>query len=189
MLYTFFDVETRGFSRTHDGMICFSYLTVDEKFAEIKSADILYMCKEDQKESCNEALEVHGITLDFLKDYRDCFDDNLQKIFKICTKGILVGQNITGFDIPYMQEYMALNGYGMIQPYQIHDTLKMLTPVLGKRKLGEYVQLLGIPEFLIKNLQDIYFKDRVFRKAAHDASYDVVMTYLVYLEARRRGYF
>lgn len=194
MLHTVIDLETTGLNRHRGAVLAAGYLTLDDKLENVIDSDILYFYQESFPDSDAKALELHGLTRSFLRQYTDDFSKNLKKLFKLVLKGSLIGHNIDQFDLPYMQEFLARNGYGDVEAFQTFDTMKIYKPVFGGNYHGARVSLtnliseLKIPRDGIEIMQKHYFKGKDIQTVAHDATYDVTATLIAFLEAKRREY-
>lgn len=186
MLHTILDIESTGLDRNRDIPLACGYLTMNDDFTKVVDGDILYFYQEGQRESCTEAFEVHGLTIDFLRQYENQYTLNLQKLFKLMTKGSLIGFNSDIFDIPMLQNFLAKNGYGKVEPFQTFDVVKIYKPVYGRIKLTKLIEALRIPQNGIQILQKNYYKGKDIKYVAHDATYDVIETMIAFVEARRR---
>lgn len=196
MLNTVMDIETTGFDKVRGTVLSFAYLTLDADFKNVVDGDILYFYQEGQPESDEGAFKVHGLTTDYLKQFENDYTKNLQKLFKIMTKGSIIGYNsgvmnadggVTGFDIPFVQEFLLRNGYGVVSPFQCFDVMRIYNSVFGRVSLTRLMELLKIPKDGIVTLQKHYYSGRDVKYVSHDATYDVTATLIGFLEARRRG--
>lgn len=187
MFTTFIDIESTGFDKHRDTVLSVGYLVMSDDLKRIIDADVMYFYQEGQTESCPQALAVHGLTKEFLKQYEGQYTRNLQKLFKIFTKASVVGHNSDFFDIPFIRAFLLKNGYGEVQIFQGFDTMKIYQPLFGRSSLGNIIKYLKIPEDGVKVLQNHYFKGKDIRFAKHDATYDVTATLIAFSEAKRRN--
>lgn len=186
MLYTIFDLETTGFSGTHNDVCQFTYLTIDH-LLRIKHAANLYLYQPgmDWQE---EAAKVHGLTRQFLSQFEGDYEKNLSHMYTVLQHGNLAGHNAIGFDVPFARDYMLRQGLPQLCPATTYDTMVLWRKHFGKRmKLGALAEGLGITTSRIEAFAKIAFGSTQEELHAHNACYDVAATALCLLKAVDHG--
>lgn len=189
MKYTIYDIETTGFNCEPNTVLSLAYLTFNRELTGVLDSGVMYYYKEGQAKSTPKALEVHQLTEAFLKEYEDDYAYNMQKAFKILTRGNLVTWNGDTFDNRFMSRVLAREGYGSLEYNRSIDVMKVWRPVFGKvPKLTKWLEYSKIPEEIVELQLNKWFKDAEgFSARSHDAAYDVTVTAMALLEAKRRG--
>jgi DNA polymerase III alpha subunit (gram-positive type) len=181
------DIETTGFSKTNDVILSFAHAIFNKDMTDVEKAGVLYFYKEGQPRSHPEALAVHQLTDEFLMQFENEYTDNLQKMFKLLTRSNSVTYNGDSFDIPFASSFLSINGYGELVINSSIDIMKVWQPVFQRRvKLAFLTDELKVPKEIIEKLQKKWF-GQVEGARHHNASYDVTVTALATLEAKRRG--
>lgn len=116
-----FDTETTGLSNKDDRIIEFGGLELDNKFPTGNSFHIYI--NADGKKVHPDALEVHGITDDFLKDkpvFKDVVDDLLAFV-----KGAKLVAHNANFDMGFLNAELARLDMPPIGNEHVIDTLAL----------------------------------------------------------------
>ena len=131
MIYTVIDIETSGLSRENADVLSFSYALTDGK--EILAADTLYFWTDGMQWS-QESYEIHGLSKEFLSQYKDDFDKNLRAMFSVVQDSVLVGYNsgymdkfgvLHGFDYQVIKNFLLRNMLDFPIPSSFVDLLKI----------------------------------------------------------------
>lgn len=101
--------KTTGYLKDDREILEVSYIRVDNATAEILSSGSLYFYK-DYFQIENEAQRFHGLTRDFLKQYKDDFDKNLIILDSLFQKTNIIGKNSEHFDIPFIRGFIDKHG-------------------------------------------------------------------------------
>lgn len=189
MIYTVIDIETSGLSRENADVLSFSYALTNGK--EILAADTLYFWTEGMQWS-QESYEIHGLSKEFLSQYKDDFDKNLRAMFSVIQDSILVGYNsgyidkfgvLHGFDYQVIKNFLLRNMLDFPIPSSFVDLLKIArsreTNALNK-KLQSMVDYYGISREEIARVNNTVYPDS--KAVAHNSGYDVVCTAYVLKE-------
>lgn len=189
MIFTVIDIETSGLSRENADVLSFSYALTDGK--EILAADTLYFWT-DGMQWTQESYEIHGLSKEFLSQYKDDFDKNLRAMFSVIQDSILVGYNsgyidkfgvLHGFDYQVIKNFLLRNMLDFPIPSSFVDLLKIArsreTNATNK-KLQSMVDYYGISREDIARVNSTVFPDS--KPVAHDSGYDVVCTAYVLKE-------
>ena len=201
MIYTALDAETTGFSKVFDSPVSVAYLSFNEKW-EILDSGIMYFDDDSIGESNPGAFEVHGLTKDFLSQYRGDFERNNRKLFKLMERGNLVGHNIKQFDVPFLSAYLRRQGFSQETeskskskvedrpvPMKVIDTRSIYRPIFHTGlTLDDLLYKADIPEVIIKLLLKKHFGEEAVQSGHHDARYDTVAAYLLFQYAVEKGY-
>lgn len=189
MIYTVIDIETSGLSRENADVLSFSYALTDGK--EILAADTLYFWTDGMQWS-QESYEIHGLSKEFLSQYKDDFDKNLRAMFSVIQDSVLVGYNsgymdkfgvLHGFDYQVIKNFLLRNMLDFPIPSSFVDLLKIARSRetnAPNKKLQSIVDYYGISREAIARLNDIVFPGS--KAVAHNSGYDVVCTVYILKE-------
>lgn len=178
------DIETTGFSKQYDHIVSFAYAEFSEDMSTLLDSGVLYYYKEGMSWS-TQAEAVHGLSRQFLSQYKDDYSDNLKTMFKKVARANLIGFNNNTFDDPFISSFLHREMYGPQTYNSSVDLMKVFRPVLKRSfKLIELVEYLGFNDFVLENLSQKWFGESFGWHKAHG---DVVATTLCALEAKRRG--
>lgn len=189
MIYTVIDIETSGLSRENADVLSFSYALTDGK--EILAADTLYFWTDGMQWS-QESYEIHGLSKEFLSQYKDDFDKNLRAMFSVIQDSILVGYNsgyidkfgvLHGFDYQVIKNFLLRNMLDFPIPSSFVDLLKIARSRetnAPNKKLQSIVDYYGISREAIARVNDIVFPGS--KAVAHNSGYDIVCTVYVLKE-------
>ena len=189
MIYTVIDIETSGLSRENADVLSFSYALTDGK--EILAADTLYFWADGIKWN-QESYQTHGLSKEFLSQYKDDFDKNLRAMFSVIQDSILVGYNsgyidkfgvLHGFDYQVIKNFLLRNMLDFPIPSSFVDLLKIARSRetnAPNKKLQSMVDYYGISREDIVRVNDIVFPGS--KAVAHNSGYDVVCTAYVLKE-------
>lgn len=189
MIYTVIDIETSGLSRENADVLSFSYALTDGK--EILAADTLYFWTDGMQWS-QESYEIHGLSKEFLSQYKDDFDKNLRAMFSVIQDSILVGYNsgyidkfgvLHGFDYQVIKNFLLRNMLDFPIPSSFVDLLKIARSRetnAPNKKLQSMVDYYGISREDIARVNDAVFPGS--KAVAHNSGYDVVCTVYVLRE-------
>lgn len=193
MLFTVGDVETSGLD-VHCSVHSFSYVLMDE-WLSVKRAETLYFWKEGETKWTEEAYAVHGLSKEFLRQYEDQFEDNLKKMYIVLHMSDFVGYNsgyvgsdnlLHGFDLQVCRNFLENFGLPVPVPVGMYDVMRLIMPVHKKRiKLTRAVVEWGIDPNLVQAFMVTYFKQE---GRAHESSYDVICTALLFQKLCAEGY-
>lgn len=189
MIYTVIDIETSGLSRENADVLSFSYALTDGK--EILAADTLYFWT-DGMQWTQESYEIHGLSKEFLYQYKDDFDKNLRAMFSVIQGSILVGYNsgyidkfgvLHGFDYQVIKNFLLRNMLDFPTPSSFVDLLKIArsreTNATNK-KLQSMVDFYRISREEIDRVNNTVYPGS--KAVAHNSGYDVVCTAYVLKE-------
>ena len=189
MIYTVIDIETSGLSRENADVLSFSYALTDGK--EILAADTLYFWTDGMQWS-QESYEIHGLSKEFLSQYKDDFDKNLRAMFSVVQDSVLVGYNsgymdkfgvLHGFDYQVIKNFLLRNMLDFPIPSSFVDLLKIARSRetnAPNKKLQSMVDYYGISREDIVRVNDTVFPGS--KAVAHNSGYDVVCTAYVLKE-------
>lgn len=189
MIYTVIDIETSGLSRENADVLSFSYALTDGK--EMLAADTLYFWTDGMQWS-QESYEIHGLSKEFLSQYKDDFDKNLRAMFSVVQDSVLVGYNsgymdkfgvLHGFDYQVIKNFLLRNMLDFPIPSSFVDLLKIARSRetnAPNKKLQSMVDYYGISREDIVRVNDTVFPGS--KAVAHNSGYDVVCTAYVLKE-------
>lgn len=174
-----YDLETSGFSDMNDDILQFAYAAFDDNKRFIKS-EILYYYHEGMSWS-EDAAKVHGLTLEFLRQYKDQFEENVIKMYSILNHNNVIGYNNHQFDDPFCRNWLMRQGISNLTFAASIDLMVAYRPVYKKSriKLTALADLMGYNPELIKHYCSLYFDTDNSR--AHQAQYDVTECILLAL--------
>ena len=189
MIYTVIDIETSGLSRENADVLSFSYALTDGK--EILAADTLYFWTDGIKWS-QESYEIHGLSKEFLSQYKDDFDKNLRAMFSVIQDSILVGYNsgyidkfgvLHGFDYQVIKNFLLRNMLDFPIPSSFVDLLKIARSRetnAPNKKLQSMVDYYRVSREEIARVNNTVYPGS--KAVAHNSGYDVVCTAYVLKE-------
>ena len=209
MLLTYIDVETTDLIRSIDGgtrrvypdILSCAYLTMNSNWRRVDSG-ILYFDDDSIADSTAGAFRTHGLTRDFLSQYRDKFSDNLRKLYKLVSRGNLVGHNIKAFDAHVIIKFLEKYDYHDFGIETVHDTYTGMRAYMkqtfektevdrrlkrGSANLSNVCLQLNIQDEFLEKFYEKYFPEDVQRNRAHNAGTDVLRTYFVHRYALRNN--
>lgn len=189
MIYTVIDIETSGLSRENADVLSFSYALTDGK--EILAADTLYFWADGIKWN-QESYQTHGLSKEFLSQYKDDFDKNLRAMFSVIQDSILVGYNsgyidkfgvLHGFDYQVIKNFLLRNMLDFPIPSSFVDLLKIARSRetnAPNKKLQSMVDYYGVSREEIARVNNTVYQGS--KAVAHNSGYDVVCTAYVLKE-------
>ena len=189
MIFTVIDTETSGLSRENADVLSFSYALTDGK--EILAADTLYFWSDGIKWN-QESYQTHGLSKEFLSQYKDDFDKNLRAMFSVIQDSILVGYNsgyidkfgvLHGFDYQVIKNFLLRNMLDFPIPSSFVDLLKIARSRetnAPNKKLQSMVDYYGISREEIVRVNNTVYPGS--KAVAHNSGYDVVCTSYVLKE-------
>lgn len=93
------------------------YIRIDLEEDRIFDAGILYFYRPEFKIE-NEAQKIHGLTREFLKQYEDKFQENLNLLESLLINSMIIGKNSEYFDIPVIEGFLQKHrGYYPLYTY------------------------------------------------------------------------
>lgn len=197
MIYTVIDIETTGLlydknthKRLNNDIIQFSYVRLNDNF-EVINHGTLHFYYEGMSWS-DEAEKIHHISLEYLKQFKDDFEKNLQIMYTIMCKANVVGFNSDKFDIPFIEYWLARFKLPIDPPCFKFDVMLIYRSIMPGRhgwgpSLLKVCDFLGYTPDVIKLVEADWFgADEGTYK--HNASYDVTATGLAFINAARSGY-
>lgn len=186
MELTFFDIETGGLKSNTD-VLSFAYLTFQTNTNEVIDGGLLYFYHPNviiEPGSFN----VHGLTKEFLQQYEDQFESNLDKMFKVLHRANISGYNSVTFDLPRINNFLYRFGRPSVWERFHLDIMKVWKPFYGKNpKLGTVIADVNAPQVLYDMYSEQAFGESERENRAHDATYDTLHTLLAYIGAKGRG--
>ena len=188
MSFVVFDIETTGLSSFHNEIIQFAYIMFDSNNQFVK-AENLYFYREGMHWDQDLSDRVHHITLDFLKQFEDQFEENLLKMYSVLNRANVSGYNSNSFDCPFVKNWLSKFGLNDFEFGIKQDAMIGLRP-RSKRariKLVKMLELFDLTDEMVAGVSSLWF-DSSKRHSAHDAVYDTTATALLTLEGLRQGY-
>lgn len=175
MWYTVFDIETTGLDTFRDEIVQFGYVILNEEGEKLRS-DCLYFYK-DGLVMPDDAYQIHGISAEFLSQYKDDFIPNLIKMAVSVNRAYTVTYNGDRFDVPFLQNYLSRNLISNTVILGNYDVMKLMN---HRKKLVDTVKILGITDKELESNHEKWFGKTEGK--AHDACYDVTMTATCFLK-------
>ncbi len=185
-MFVVFDIESTGLYESTCDVIEFAYIMFDDNNNFVKSEQ-LFFYYEGMSWS-EEAYAVHQIPMDYLKQFKDQFKQNIIKMYTVLNHANVVGHNCIRFDCPFVRTWLMRQGLRNLEFGLIHDTMKDLKPISKRSriKLTTLTELCGYSEEAVRGMVPIWFKDSTENRS-HQAGYDVTATALIALKAIRDG--
>ena len=202
MIYTVFDCETSGLIKEKEPLpvvLEFGYIQINE-YLEILRGGSFYFYRPIWNIP-QSALDVNGLTLDFLKEHQSEYYSSMVKLWAILQNGNLIGKNSDRFDIPICRNMFAIceDFYSLPHISSSIDMQDVYGPVFrdvmyketGQKlrrpgKLEEYMTIAGLSMNQVNKEFTELFPDEN-RCSAHGALFDTYMTYLTAKDAVKRG--
>lgn len=210
MYYDIFDLETNGIINKSKNFMpkpqqC-ARIRLDSNFNFIES-ECMYYYNEALIEHSDvaekgapatqwrAAFDGHGLSREFLSQYKDAFEENCRRMYRFCYRGNLVGHNIRDFDIPIVQDFLKVVGYGNTPVNKTFDTMWLLKPIWqvvhpekksGKAKLVEGCEYFGIDEDTISMYYEMWWGEEP-KKLWHGAKWDVTANALLFISLVNEG--
>lgn len=185
MLYTIYDLETTGLSKSTSEVCQCAILRVTQNLTPVEAHS--YYFYHDGMHWTAGAERIHGLSRDFLKQYADQFDANLLHMYAALQRGNLVGYNSDAYDNELATSYLARCGLPYLQPAISYDVMNIWGKEFGhKLKLTELTEKLGYSPEMVSRLARHLFKEDG-ELGAHNACYDVTATYLCFQKAIQKG--
>ena len=188
MILTTVDIETTGLDKSFNDIVQFAFVRSDES-GRIFESGVLYFYQDSYVRTWSEDAEaVHGISLDFLKQFRDNFDVNCKKMWLTLYRSNVVTFNGKRFDVPFIGDWLTRKGYPFVndaEPLSHYDVLSIMRSNRMTCKLVEAPDKLGVSKDVIKLLADGEFKQEESRP--HNAGYDVISTLLCLMKLKGKG--
>lgn len=183
--FVVFDIETTGFSSITCDIIQFAYCEFHG--GQFVKAENLYFYYDGMSWS-DEAEQVHKISRDYLKQYRDDFKTNLLKMYSVLNRSNVCGHNSNHFDCPFVRNWLSRMGMGDFEFGIKQDTMVDMRPIHKRPriKLTKLSELCGLTQESINYATNMWFGDSNIRNS-HDAAYDVTATALITLKGLREG--
>lgn len=177
MKVVFLDTETSGLKNS-DVILSAAYIVADSASMEVLESGKLYFYDEEER-CCNEALEVHHLTPEFLVKYASDYETNIKKLFELVHNGVIIGHNIA-FDIRMINQTLAQ--WGMkAKPYLTICTMYE-TKNMNNGKFFKLVKLLekvGIPDKLVEKHRTNIFGESELGLGFHSADFDTAAVHLL----------
>lgn len=186
-MFTVFDLETTGFSGSTDDVVQFSYVRFDN-MNQAYEAGCLYFFYDGMSWS-DSAYDVHGLSQEFLSQYKDDFKKNCLKMWTILSGANVVGHNAKSFDCPFAKAWLARMGLMNLTFGIINDTMRAFKPVThrDKVKLTKLAEMNNLTPEVINSAANMWF-DSEESLSAHNATYDTTATAMLALIALSKGY-
>lgn len=194
------DLETTGLADPID-IVQLSYLIFDDETHEILEPGVSKFFLPSRTEITPGAYCVSGISEEYLYTVTDSsFEDFISDIKEtLKSVDIIIGHNITGFDLRVIRSYNDTELNSILDNICIVDTMKDFIGKLnkliclekGSELARSYLKLVECYYHLLREGADIHKIDEGFKKAFpnidskfHNASFDVYITYLTYNYAK-----
>lgn len=206
MIYTVLDAETTSKYPNSAMPVAVSYVSYDDNLARTASG-ILYFYDDSIPESDPGAIAVHGLNKSKLMQYKDDFETNVRKLYKLLWRGNVVGYNSDRFDIPVLTHFLAKQGiveqdkYGMAKDFLIErkiDIYKVVKPILpgritesgrkGGKQLCDAAEYFDIKPEQMAMLYRAYFGKTPTDSGFHSAEYDTFVTAMLFCKLAKEGY-
>lgn len=186
-MFVVYDLETTGFSSSYDDVVQFSYIRFDNR-KRVYDAGCLYFYYEGMHWS-EEAENVHHISLEFLKQFKDDFRKNVIKMWTILSGANVVGHNSNKFDNPFATNWLARMGCPGLVFGVMQDTMIAYRPMThtAQVNLVKLCQLNDITPDGINAMCKMWFNEDE-TLYSHNATYDTTATAMLALIALRKGY-
>lgn len=179
----------------------FAFIVTEGDNLDVKEAGVLYFYNPRIIEHKLDAEAIHGLTEEFLSQYKDDFTNNVRKLYKLFYRGNLVGHNFKGFDSKVGRDFLNRMEYDSSVPINsiedtMFDTSKYFAKVFSRRegrditskklKLVDLCRELKVNDNLIKVIHKKLF-GYAPEQSWHSASWDTTATYLCYRLAKSKG--
>lgn len=191
MSYVVYDLEASGLLESVCDLQQCAMLVFDDNHILVR-AENLYFYKENMHFS-EEAYEVNGLSLEFLSQYKDKFEENIIKMYALLNRAKVAGYNNLDYDDPFVTTWLRRNGMGSFAIGLSRDVMQIYKPIYKRQaiklvKLIPFVRdngILNLSEETVDYMTDMWFGAK--GTVAHDARWDVTATALLFQHALRTG--
>lgn len=197
MIYTLLDLETTSLDKWRTEILEVGYLQTNENLEILRSGNIYFY--KDNFDVESPAQKVHGLTREFLQQYRDEFEDSIIKLYTLTKNSIIIGKNSNGFDVPVIENFMKRHAPELgpviladkvdLQKVYANPFRKWYQETTGEsagRRTGKLEELMAVIGYSEEDV-NIEFNNVIEtvegRDKAHSALYDAYMTYLLFRDA------
>lgn len=165
-VFIIFDTETTGRDVNNDRILSISAIkaTYDPNTHKFTEVDRLDQFINPGMDIPKEASDVNGITNERVANCPYEMEASVLVKQFFGSHPYVIGQNIYGFDVPFMEE-MAIRCGWRFEPLRKFDTLPFARKVLGKRPVCHKLGVLA--EYLAVNMNEI---------TLHESISDVIVT-------------
>ena len=179
MVYTFLDIETNGLDINQDSPIQFAYLEMTSSGLFLRRRSYYINITSDRWSE--GAQDAHHITREFLKQHGIEETRAAASMYSVLANCYPVTYNGQTFDLTLLRNFFRRKGISGPIPTDGFDVMREWQKFYGGRnkKLTTVCEELGIPPAYIATMTKQLFKQDDLTRA-HDASYDVVATMLVF---------
>ena len=142
--YIVLDIETTGLDPISDGIIELGALKIDESGKELET---FHQYINPNIPIGPEAEYIHGLSNLFIKNNGKAVMEVLPVFYDFCEDCALVGQNILGFDILFINKHLKEIAYPALTN-KMWDTLEMARNKIKNvpnYRLGTIASALGVP--------------------------------------------
>lgn len=186
MIWTFFDLETTGLSTEQDHPVSAGWVSLDTHLYNVVDKGLLYFYNP-KKEISEEAINVHGLTHEILQPYKDDYIPNCRKLFKLISRGNLIGHNARNFDYKLVTNFLLNLGFPVLPANRVEDTLAIYRPLKqGKNDLESVVNRMCGMDVVDRQYERIFGHPP--KMGHHSADWDSVACMTIYKIAVRKGY-
>lgn len=191
MSYIVYDLEASGLSESICDIQQCSILVFDDDHTLIR-AENLYFYKKNMHFS-QEAYEINHISLEFLEQYEDMFEENIVKMYALLNRARVVGYNNLEYDDPFVTTWLRRNGMSSFAIGASRDVMQIFKPIYKRSaialvKLIPFVAehgILDLSDEIVGSVASMWFGEDA--NGAHDARWDATATALLVQHAFRTG--
>lgn len=182
MRVTFYDLETTGLDYYEEDIIQVAIAVFDG--LKLVKSEVLYFYYPEMRESAPDALDKHGMTKEWLKQYESVFRRNVHRMFVYLSGANVCGHNNIGFDDQFAAMWLERMWCPRVVFKSSIDTMQLAKPLVNKSRIS----LVKLCEFFALTPEKINEKAKEWfgqTGAAHNAFYDVTATALCYFAEQR----
>ena len=179
MRITYYDLETTGLDPVRNDIIQVALATFDND--KCVRSEVMHFFYEGMTHSSPEALEKHGMTYEYLSQFKDEFERNCHRTFAFLANGRVCGFNNHMFDDKFISVWLNRNHAPDITFKESIDVMKLALPIVNKQRIS----LLNLRKHFNITDDDVNAACKEWfgtEGQAHLAHFDVAATRLCHLK-------
>lgn len=179
MRIIYYDLETTGLDPVRSDIIQAAYAVFDN--GKCVRSDIMHFFYENMSRSSPEALEKHGMTYEYLSQYKDEFERNCKRLYSILDHAHVAGFNNKRFDDYFSTIWLRRMYAPELIFSESTDVMLEAAPIVNKPRISliNLCKHFELTEDKINAACSEWFGTT---GSAHSAYYDVAATRLCHMK-------